>query len=336
MKREFMNRLLSCASVSGYEESLQETVENEMRDCADEIVRDDMNNLVCVLNPKCDTRIMLSAHADEIGLIVTNVLENGTLQVISRGGIVPATYPGQQVCVQTAGGVVYGVVEAYRGLFEKKELGTKDFVIDIGAKDKEDALKYVGLGDPVVLDTHIRDLANGAFSGRGLDDRLGVFIIMEAFRKAKEKGCKKGVYAASTVGEETTKNGAYWSSARIRPDLAVVVDVTYTSDCIGMDPAEAGTVELGKGPVLCNSPIVAKRLNQKMKECARNQEISVQIEAAGRLSYTDADQIHFSNQGVPVVLVSIPLRYMHMPCEVAQEKDIQDCIDLIAEFLVSY
>src|SRR5699024_5259810 len=166
--------------------------------------------------------------------------------------------------------------------------------------------------------------------------RIGVYIIMEALKRARERGCKAGVYAASTTGEETTKTGAYWCSTRIRPTLAIVVDVTYTSDCIGMNPAEMGTVELGKGPVLCNSPIVVKEWNQKLEDCAKEAGIPVQREAASRLSYTDADKIHFSNEGVPVVLVSIPLRYMHMPCEVADENDVENCIELIARFLTAY
>lgn len=336
MKKEFLEALLTSISVSGYEEPVQQVVEKEMAEYVDEIQKDEMENLVCVLNPESKTRIMLSAHGDEIGLMISNITAEGRLQVIDRGGIVPGTYPGQQVCVKNARGIVYGVVEANRDLFKKEDLGTKDFVIDIGAKSREDALKYVGLGDPIVLDTHIRSLANGRFSARALDDRLGVYIIMEALKRAKEKGCKVGVYAASTTGEETTKTGAYWTSARIAPTLAIVVDVTYTSDCLGMNPAEMGTVELGRGPVLCNSPIVVKKLNEKMVECAKKAGIEVQIEAASRLSYTDGDKIHFSNKGVPIVLVSIPLRYMHMPCEVADENDVEDCIELIAQFLADY
>lgn len=238
--------------------------------------------------------------------------------------------------IKTKNGEVYGVVEAYRSLFKDENLGTKQFLIDIGAKDKADALNYVSLGDPIVPDTPIRKLANGKFTARALDDRLGVYIIMEALKRAKELGCKVGIYAASTTGEETTKTGAYWTSARIQPTMAIVVDVTYTSDCSGMDPAEMGTVCLGEGPVLCNSPIVVKALNEKMEECAKKAGISVQREAASRLSYTDGDQIHFSNQGVPMVLVSIPLRYMHMPAEVADEKDVEGCIELIAQFLAGY
>lgn len=335
MKDEFLERLLSCISVSGYEEPLQQVVEQEMAAYADEIRSDEMENRICVLNPESGTRIMLSAHADEIGLMISNIMEDGTLQVIDRGGIIPATYPGRQVCIRNSRGIVYGVVEAFREIFEKEKLSTRDFVIDIGAQNREDALKYVSQGDPVVPDTHIRPMANGRFSARALDDRLGVYIIMEAFKRARERGCTEGIYAAATVGEETTKNGAYWASSRIHPSMAVVVDVTYTSDCLGMNPADAGTVELGKGPVLCYSPIVAKSLNRKMQACAEKAGIPIQWEAASRLSYTDGDQIHFSNEGVPIVLVSIPLRYMHTPAEVADWKDVESCIELITEFILT-
>lgn len=334
MNENFLHALLGSISVSGYEEPVQDIVEEEMKDYVDEIRRDEMQNLVCVLNPDSDVKIMLSAHADEIGLMISNIREDGRLQVIDRGGIVPATYPGQQVRIRTSNGEVYGVVEAYRNLFKEEKLETRHFLIDIGAKDREDALKYVNLGDPIVRDTHIRKLANGKFTARALDDRLGVYIIMEAMKRAKERGCKAGVYGASTTGEETTKTGAYWTSTRINPTMAIVVDVTYASDYNGMDPAETGTVLLGEGPVLCNSPIVVKALNAKMEECAKEAGIPVQREAASRLTYTDGDKIHFSNQGIPMVLVSIPLRYMHMPAEVTDEKDVEGCIELIAEFLV--
>lgn len=336
MKKEFLERMLGAMSVSGYEEPVQEIVEAEMAPYADECRKDDMNNLVCVLNPESDMRIMLSAHADEIGLMVSNITDQGGLQVITRGGIVPATYPGRAVAIQTKNGIIYGVTEAYRELFDKKDLKVKEFVIDIGANTKEEAEKLVELGAPVVPDSRMRELAYGRFTARALDDRIGVFIIMEALKLAKEKGAGKGIYAASTVGEETTKTGAYWTSSRIKPDMAVVVDVTYTSDCLGMDPAEMGTVQLGKGPVLCNSPIVSKTLNARMAACAKEAGIKVQIEAASKLSYTDGDQIHFSNDGVPIVLVSIPLRYMHMPSEVADYSDVENCIKLIAAFLCSF
>jgi len=333
MNEKFLNELLDTISVSGYEEPAQAVVKAYMADAADEIREDEMGNVVCVLNPGNSRRVMLSAHADEIGLMVSNITENGRLQVIDRGYIMNETYPGQQIKICHDGQIVYGVVEGYRKLLQKKDLKTSDFLIDIGAVSREDAMTKVSVGDPVVLDTHIRKMMNGRFSARALDDRLGVYIIMEALKRAKAKGCHTGVCAAATVGEETTKNGAYWTSARIRPDVAVVVDVTYCSDYDGMNPADSGMVKLGGGPVLCHGPIISKKLNKEMAEAAQRAGVSVQWEVAGKISYTDADQIHFAGEGIPVVLVSIPLRYMHTPAEVADEKDVEACVALITEFL---
>lgn len=336
MNEIFLENILSEISVSGCEEPVQEVVKAYMTDYADEIREDEIGDVVCVLNPKSGTRIMLSAHADEIGAVVSNVTEKGRIQVVGRGGIIPFTYPGQQVQIRTKEKMVYGVVEARRESFDNKELKAKDFLVDIGAGTREEAFAQISLGDAVVLDTHIRRMMNGRITARALDDRLGVFIIMEALRRAKEKGCSAGVYAASTVGEETTKNGAYWCAARIRPDLAVVVDVTYCSDYGDRDTSEAGTVVLGGGPVLCNSPVVAKKLNDKMEDCAAGNGIPLQREAEGGLTHTDGDRIHFAGEGVPLVLVSIPLRYMHTPAEVADGKDVENCIELIAEFLCRF
>ena len=166
MNEKFLNNLLNSISVSGYEEQVQDIVTEEMKEYTDEIRRDEMQNLTCILNPENDVRIMLSAHADEIGLMISNIREDGRLQVIDRGGIVPATYPGRQVRIKTKNGEVYGVVEAYRDLFKEENLGTKHFLIDIGAKDREDALKNVSLGDPIVPDTHIRKMKNGKFTDK--------------------------------------------------------------------------------------------------------------------------------------------------------------------------
>lgn len=138
-------------------------------------------------------------------------------------------------------------------------------------------------------------------------------------------------------GEETTKNGAFWCSAQIDPALAVVVDVTNCTDYSRFpNAAVSGDIVLGNGPALCNSPIATKQLNEKMVECAQRAGIGIQREAASSRSFTDADQIHFSNKGVPVVFTGIPLRNMHNPGEVADMKDVEGCIELIAEFLCSF
>ena len=165
-----------------YKRQVQETVKDYMKEYVDEVRTDEMGNAVCVLHPEHPVRIMLSAHADEIGLIVTRITAEGRIQAVERGGIIHGSYPGQKVQIQTRKGVVYGVVEGCRETFRKKDLKAEDFLIDIGAASKEDAEQYVSLGDTIVLDSGVRKLVNGRITSRALDDKIGVFIIMEALK----------------------------------------------------------------------------------------------------------------------------------------------------------
>ena len=267
--------------------------------------------------------------------MVTAVGGDRSLMVTRIGGIYTSDYPGHKVRIYTKNGVIYGAVANSRDISKNKDLESSDLRIDIGAKDKEDALKYVQLGDTVTFDTDVRELLNECITGRALDDRVGAFIVMEALAKAREKGASVGCYAASTTGEETTMNGAYFTASRVKPNIAIAVDVTYTSDNCGISEAETGDVSVGKGPVICNNPSIHKKVNECLRACAEKLGMSVQTEAASGHTGTDGDTMHRTGIGVPFALVSIPLRYMHNPAEVMSLKDVQDCIDLLAEFLVS-
>ena len=203
----------------------------------------------------------------------------------------------------------------------------------LGAKDEEDARKYVEEGDPIHLHTYHQEMINGFLTARAIDDRGGVFIVMEALKRAKERGCKIGVYAASTVGEETTGRGANWAAHGVQANAAIVVDVTYATDVPGTKPEESGSVKLGKGPVICNSSLCNKKLNDMLKTCGKEKEIPYQVESfIGRTS-TDGDTIHLAGTGTTTALVSLPLRYMHNPCEMCSLQDVENAIELIAEFL---
>ena len=159
------------------------------------------------------------------------------------------------------------------------------------------------------------------------------YIILEALKRAKAMGCSVGVYAATTVGEETTGRGSYWVGSAIRPDVAIVTDVTFASDYPGVDAKQSGEVKLGCGGVLCNSSIGSRKVNDLMKAVAKEHNIPYQIESYMGRTYTDADNLHVTGTGVVTALLSLPLRYMHCPCEVCHMDDIENCIELLAQFL---
>ena len=335
MNKDFLFELLNTGSVSGNETELEKKIYDYMRDKADEVTVDELGNVTAAINTSSTFRVLLAGHADEIGLMVTAVGSDGTLMVTGIGGIYTTTYPGHKVRIYTKNGVIYGAVANSRDIAKNKELEASDLRIDIGAKDREDALKYVELGDTVTFDTDVREMLNGCITGRALDDKVGAYIIMEALAKAREKGASVGCYSVATTGEETTGNGAYFTSSRVKPNIAIAVDVTYTSDNCGKSEAVTGDVSVGKGPVICNNPSIHKKLNAMLRDCAKKLDMPIQTEAANGRTGTDGDTMHRTGIGVPFALVSIPLRYMHNPDEVASLNDIQDCVDLLAEFLVS-
>lgn len=332
MNKEFLYTLLDSMSVSGHEIPLQKKVIAEMTPYCDEIRTDYTGNVISILNPGAPFKVMLAAHIDEIGLIVTHIQEDGLLRVAKSGGIYPSLYPGHQVVVHGYAGPIYGAVVHSKDT-EKAELKVGDLHIDIGAKNAEDARKYVQEGDPIHLNTYHAEMPNGFLSARAVDDRGCAFIILEALKRAKERGCQIGVYAATTVGEETTMRGAYWAASGVKPDVAIAVDVTFAFDYPGTDPKESGNVRLGKGPVICNSSIANRKVNDLLKSCARDKGLPYQMESYMGSTHTDADKIHFSGTGVVTALLSLPLRYMHSPCEVCHMDDIENAIELLAEFL---
>lgn len=333
MDQKFLYELLETASVSGNEMELEEKIYRKMKNNKKlDVSVDEIGNVVAAVNRENSFKVLLAGHGDEIGLMVSNYTSQGMLKVVKQGGIYPSCYLGQKVRIHTKRGIVYGAVVTSRSLSKKSDLSDKDLTIDIGAMSKEEAMEVVSLGDTITYDTDYREILNDCITGRALDDRIGAFIVMEAIEKAQALGCQVGAYAAVTTGEETTKNGAYFVSSRIQPTLAIAVDVTWANDCPETEN-ETGTVEIGKGPVLCNNPSIHKKINQWLSETAQTVGIAIQTEAASGHTYTDGDDIHKSGKGVPFALVSIPLRYMHTPAEVGSLKDIQNCIDLLAQFL---
>lgn len=332
MNKEFLYILLDSMSVSGHEISLQKKVIVEMKPYCDKIMTDYTGNVISVINPDAPFKVMLSGHIDEIGLIITHIQENGLLNVAKSGGIYARVYPGHQVVVHGYQQTISGTVINSKDM-GKEKLSDSDLIIDIGAKDREDARKYVQEGDPIHLNTYHQEMINGYLSARAVDDRGGAFIVLEALKRAKEKGCKIGVYAVTTVGEETTMRGAHWASSRIKPDVAIAVDVTYAQDYPGTDPAESGDVQLGKGPVICNGSMSNRKVNELLKQCAKDKNIPYQMESFMGRTGTDADKIHFAGDGYVTALLSLPLRYMHSPSEVCHLDDIENAIELLAEFL---
>ncbi len=334
MNRDFLKELLNTPSVSGHEEHIQEKALGFGKGFAQTQLTDPSGNAVSIVNPEAEHKILLCGHIDEIGFLVTYIDDSGRLRLMKDGGVSPKLYIGSPVQVIHDGRRVPGVVATYSDLLEKDKVKDTDLLVDIGASSKEEAEKLVSVGDPVCADTEVRELMNGLFTCRALDDKTGAFVVLEAAKLAAEKGAKMGIYAATTVGEETSGRGAYYAAARIKPDCCIAVDVTWASDAPGGDPGDTGEVKLSGGPVLCRATAVNKRMNALLEETAKELGIKLQYEVAAGHTGTDGDTVNRTLEGVPMALVSIPLRYMHSSVEAGSWRDLEECIELLAGFIV--
>ncbi|HJV45493.1 MAG TPA: M20/M25/M40 family metallo-hydrolase [Bacillota bacterium] len=330
----FLVDLLSTPSPSGQEMQIQKKWIKYVTPYADEIRTDMAGNAIAILNPQAPFKVMIAGHCDEIGFIVNRIDEQGFVYVDKLGGISPKPAIGMKVQILGSKGTITGVIganaEHHGGV--KDGLEMSDIFIDCGAKSRVEVTQYVQIGDLAVYQRSVEFLMNNRISGRGLDNRTGAFLAAEVIRKLSDRKPQVGIYAVSTVNEETNMGGAYFAGAGIQPNMAVAVDVTFATDYPGVDPRKHGDIRLDGGPVLAKGAPIHYKVNNLLEESAKRLGISLQYELTPRRTGTDADQIRLTGRGVPIALVSLPLRYMHSPVETVSLKDLQQEIDLLVEF----
>jgi tetrahedral aminopeptidase len=336
---EFFKRVLATPSPSGYEGPVQAIVREYCGRFADKVTTDVHGNVIAVKNPDSPVRVMLAGHCDQIGLLVSHVDSDGFLYIQTIGGWDPMQLIGQRLTVWTDGGPVDGVI-ARKPIHllsdeERKQVPkTKDLWIDIGAKNKEEALLRVRIGDPVTLALGYTELANGFACSPAMDNKSGLWVVVEALRRAADMGVKVGLYAVSTVQEEIGLRGAKTSAHGIDPHIGIAVDVTHATDCPTIDKKEQGDIALGKGPVVYRGPNMNLKVTQRLLDVAADARIAVQPAAIGRATPNDANMLQITRAGVATGLVSIPNRYMHSAVEMISLEDIDRAADLLAAFAV--
>src|SRR5687768_6036047 len=337
---EFFKRLLETPSPSGFERPIQDVVRAYVADFADDVQTDLHGNVIAVKNPQGKLRLMLAGHCDQIGLIVSHIDAEGYLYVQPIGGWDPQQLIGQRLTVWTADGAVPGVM-ARKPIHlltdeEKKQVPKlKDLWLDIGAKDKEEAAKAVRIGDPVTLELGFRQLRNNLAYAPAMDDKAGLWVAVEAMRRASQRSPPCAIYAVSTVQEEIGLRGARTSAYGIDPHVGIAVDVTHATDCPTIDKKQEGDVKLGAGPVIYRGPNMNPVVVERLIAIAKQADIAFQLAANGAATGTDANTMQINRAGVATGLVSIPNRYMHSPVELISLDDIDRAATLLAEFALS-
>ncbi len=337
----FLERLLDAPGPSGFEVRAARVWRQEAETFARDVSVDVSGNSYATVYGSGDTRVMLAGHIDEIGLQVTHVDKDGYLYVDAIGGWDPQVLVGQRVTILSKGGDVTGVVgKKAIHLMSPEDRNqaskVKNLWVDIGAGSRDEVVEAgVRVGDPMVIAQPMARLAGDRIASRAIDNRIGAFVVLEALRKLSEAPPHATTTAVATVQEEIghSGGGARTSAYALEPHLALVVDVTFSTDVPDVEKKELGEHELGGGPVLSRGSASHNEVFEALAATAEEEGISFTIQASPSATRTDADGIHLTRRGVPTGLISIPNRYMHSPNEIVSVDDLFKAADLIAAFV---
>jgi endoglucanase len=281
--------------------------------------------------------LAIVGHIDEIGIAITNIEESGLLSFSTIGGFSPEMLAGVRVSIAGREGDVPGVIGRRiippEKRSERGKVEVSDLHIDIGAKNREDAARLVRAGDAGVWVGEPLELPNGRFASKSMDNRLGAYVALEAARRVAEGGgAQVDVVGVAAVQEELGYYGARTAAFSLDPDVAIAIDVTYATDVPGGDPKAAGKIDLGSGAAIGRGPILHTGVTDLLTQVAEQEGIAHTFEVLTNRTHTDADAVHVSRAGVPTGLVSVPLRYMHSPIELASLDDLEAVIALVVAF----
>ncbi|WP_299391623.1 M42 family metallopeptidase [uncultured Gelidibacter sp.] len=339
---EFLETYLNNASPTGYEWTGQKLWMDYLKPYVDEFITDTYGTAVGVINPDAKYKVVIEGHADEISWYVNYISDNGLIYVIRNGGSDHQIAPSKIVNIHTKNGIVKGVFgwPAIHTRDKAKEEAPKpeNITIDVGAKNKEEVEKMgVHVGCVITYPDTFHILNNDKFVCRAIDNRIGGFMIAQVARLLKEnkKTLPFGLYITNSVQEEIGLRGAEMIAERIKPNVAIVTDVTHDTTTPMIDKKKEGHLELGLGPVVAYAPAVQQKLRDLITETAENKKIPFQRSACSRATGTDTDAFAYSGMGVASALISLPLRYMHTTVEMVHKEDVENVIRLIYETLLN-
>jgi putative aminopeptidase FrvX len=334
--KDFLYKYLNNPSPTGYESEGQKIWLDYITPYIDEHIADTYGTVVGVVNPKASYKVVIEAHADEISWFVNYIDDKGYIYVIRNGGSDHQIAPSMRVSLHTKkNGIVQGVF-GWPAIHVRKEKedapSLKNIFVDVGASNKEEVEKMgIHPGTVITFNDELMELNDKYFTGRALDNRIGGYMIAEVLRRLKEKKVKLpfGLYVVNAVQEEIGLRGAEMISRRIKPDVAIVTDVTHDTQSPMYDKKKSGDITAGKGPTLSYAPAVQPNLRDLIVDVAEENKIAFQRLASSRFTGTDTDAFAYSADGVASALISLPLKYMHTTVETVAKEDVESVIELI-------
>lgn len=338
----FLEKYINNPSPTGFEAEGQKLWLEYIKPYIDETYVDNYGTAVGIINPKATYKVVIEAHADEISWFVNYITSDGLIYVIRNGGSDHQIAPSKRVNIHTDKGIVkaiFGWPAIHTRSGEKEEAPTlKNIFLDCGCTTKAEVEALgIHVGCVITYEDEFMILNNRYYVGRALDNRVGGFMIAEVARLLKENGKKLdfGLYIVNAVQEEIGLRGAEMIAEYIEPDLAIITDVTHDTQTPMINKITQGDLACGKGPVISYAPAIQNNLNKLLIQTAEKAAIPFQRQASSRSTGTDTDAFAYSNGGVPSVLISLPLRYMHTTVEMIHQEDVDNVISLIYETLLN-
>jgi len=339
--KEFLFKYLNNASPTGFESSGQQIWLDYIRPYVQDYMVDVYGSVVGVINPKASYKVVIEAHADEISWFVNYITDDGYIYVRRNGGSDHQIAPSKRVNIHTDDGIVKGVFGwpaiHVRDAAKEEAPTLKNIFIDVGAGSKKEVEAMgVHVGCVITFEDELMELNKHWLVGRALDNRMGGFMIAEVARRLSENKKKLpfGLYVVNAVQEEIGLRGAEMISRRIKPDLAIVTDVTHDTQSPMYNKRDSGNQKCGAGPVLCYGPAVQNNVLRMIIETAQKRKIPFQRQAVTRSTGTDTDSFAYSAEGVASALISLPLKYMHTTVEMVHKDDVDNVINLIYQVLL--
>lgn len=340
----FLRDYLNTPSPTGFESKGQKRWLDYIKPYIDEHFVDPYGSAVGIVNPKAPFKVVLEAHADEISWFVNYITENGLIYLKRNGGVDQQIAPSMRVHIHGDKGPVKAVfgwpaIHTRVGT-DAKEVTPKveNLFLDCGARNKKEVEELgIRIGCVATYEEGFEELAYGSLIARAFDNRVGGFMIAEVARMLHEKKKKLpiGLYFVNAVQEEIGLRGAEMIARRLKPDVAIVTDVTHDTSTPMINKMIEGDVQNGKGPSLAFGPAVHNKLLDVVRHVAGKNEIPVQLRTVSRSTGTDTDAFAYSGEGTPSVLISIPLRYMHTTVEMIHTSDIVHTIRLMYETVLT-
>jgi putative aminopeptidase FrvX len=342
---DFLKKYINNPSPVGFESSGQQMWLEYLKPYVDTYFSDPYGTAVGVINPDAPFKVVIEAHADEISWFVNYITPEGLIYLKRNGGVDHQIAPAQRVFIHGKKGQVPAVfgwpaIHTRLGNPEAKEPQPKvdNLFLDCGGRTRKEVEDLgIHIGSVVTYQAGFEELAYDYYIGRAFDNRVGGFMIAETARLLKENKKKLpfGLYVVNAVQEEVGLRGAEMIARRLKPDVAIVTDVTHDTATPMINKIIEGDIQCGKGPSLAFGPAVHNKLLALVQATAEEKKIPVQMRAVSRSTGTDTDSFAYAHEGCPSVLISIPLRYMHTTVEMLHKRDIEQTIRLMYETLLT-